>query len=159
MPNTAGNVVAVAETLGGCPQSGTAAGKGRVGMIELSASKEHALVRVHGNIDKSLAPSLRDGLSWATDHHIGVVVDLAGASLIDPVGLGVLVRARSRARHRGTVLCLVAPSRYLMTVLHTMRVDVLFPTFPDCGSAFSWLRCGDPATPPALAPAAADAGS
>jgi hypothetical protein len=62
------------------------------------------------------------------------------------------------ARHRGGVLCLVAPSRYVLTVLHTMHVDGVFPTFADGVAAFSWLRRGDLARVPALDQAVAAAG-
>jgi anti-sigma B factor antagonist len=109
-------------------------------MIELTTREESALVRVHGNLDATMAPDLRDALCWAVDRHPAVVVDLAGSPRVDPAGLGVLIRAHGRARHRGGVLCLVAPSRFVLTVLHTMHVDGVFPIFDDCVTALRWGR-------------------
>jgi anti-anti-sigma factor len=109
-------------------------------MIELTTLEESALLRLHGNLDAAMAPDLRDALCWAVDRHSAVVVDLAGSPRVDPAGLGVLIRAHGRARHRGGVLCLVAPSRFVLTVLHTMHVDGVFPIFDDCVTALRWVR-------------------
>ncbi len=70
---------------------------------------------------------LRVALTKATEHDGQVVVDLSAVEHIDSVGLGLLVRARQEARQRGTELCLYAPSRFVLTVLHTMRLDAAFP--------------------------------
>jgi anti-anti-sigma factor len=109
-------------------------------MIELTTREESALVRVHGDLDAASAPDLRDTLCWAVDRHSAVVVDLAGSPRVDPAGLGVLIRAHGRARHRGVVICLVAPSRFVLTVLHTMHVDGVFPIFDECVTALRWVR-------------------
>ena len=118
-------------------------------MIELTTRNEYALIRVHGDLDLEMAPDLRDALGWAVDGHRGVVIDLAGAPRLDSAGLGVLIRAHGRARHRDGVICLVAPSRFVLTVLHTMHVDGVFPIFDDCPSAFRWIA--EEATAPAEA--------
>ncbi|WFE40188.1 STAS domain-containing protein [Micromonospora sp. WMMD998] len=55
-----------------------------------------------------------------------VHVDLAGIEVIDSAGLGLLVRAHQDARRDGRQLCLVSPSRFVLTVLHTMRLDGVF---------------------------------
>jgi anti-sigma B factor antagonist len=109
-------------------------------MIELKELREHALIRVHGDLDLALAPDLRDTLGSAVDEHRGVVVDLADVPRLDSAGLGVLIRAHGRARHRGGVICLVAPSRFVLTVLHTMHVDGVFPIFDDTVTALRWIR-------------------
>ncbi|WP_018720080.1 STAS domain-containing protein [Salinispora fenicalii] len=74
---------------------------------------------------------LRTALSKATEHDGRVVVDLSAVEQIDSVGLGLLVRARQEARQRGAELCLHAPSRFVLTVLHTMRLDTAFPVVTD----------------------------
>jgi anti-anti-sigma factor len=109
-------------------------------MIELTTTGNSALVRVHGNLDATMAPDLRDALCWAADRHGNVVVDLSGSPRVDPAGLGVLIRAHGRAKHNGGVICLVAPSRFVLTVLHTMHVDGVFPIFDDCVTALRWVR-------------------
>lgn len=120
-------------------------------MIELTTTADSALVRVHGNLDATMAPDLRDALCWAVDRHNAVVVDLAGSPRVDPAGLSVLIRAHGRAKHRGGIICLVAPSRFVLTVLHTMRVDGVFPVFDDCVTALRWVRAEAAATASAAA--------
>lgn len=120
-------------------------------MIELTNSGDSALIRVHGNLDATTAPDLRDALCWAVDHHTAVVVDLAGSPRVDPAGLGVLIRAHGRAKHRDGVICLVAPSRFVLTVLHTMHVDGVFPIFDDCVTALRWARAETAASDAAAA--------
>jgi anti-sigma B factor antagonist len=120
-------------------------------MIELTTAAESALIRVHGNLDATTAPDLRDALCWAVDKHAAVVVDLAGAPRVDPAGLGVLIRAHGRAKHRGGVVCLVAPSRFVLTVLHTMHIDGVFPIFDDCVTALRWVRAETAASAAAAA--------
>ncbi|GIM84691.1 STAS domain-containing protein [Salinispora arenicola] len=80
-------------------------------------------------VDESAAAvdPLRTALTEATEHEGRVVVDLSAVEQIDSVGLGLLVRARQEARQRGAELCLHAPSRFVLTVLHTMRLDTAFP--------------------------------
>ncbi|WP_025617309.1 STAS domain-containing protein [Salinispora cortesiana] len=74
---------------------------------------------------------LRAALSEATEHEGRVVVDLSAVEQIDSTGLGLLVRARQEARQRGAELWLHAPSRFVLTVLHTMRLDTAFPVVTD----------------------------
>ncbi|MER7456809.1 STAS domain-containing protein [Micromonospora sp. NPDC126480] len=73
------------------------------------------------------ADPLRIALAQATEQDGRVVVDLSAVEHIDSAGLGLLVRARQEARQRGAELCLYAPSRFVLTVLHTMRLDAAFP--------------------------------
>jgi anti-anti-sigma factor len=124
-------------------------------MIELTTREQDALVRVHGDLDIEMAADLRSALGWAVDRHHGVVVDLSGVPRLDSAGLGVLVRALGRARHHAGVLCLVGPSRFVRTVLHTMHVDGVFPIFDDCVTAFRWIN-DDEATTLAEQPQTAD---
>ncbi|MFI1194472.1 STAS domain-containing protein [Micromonospora sp. NPDC020750] len=73
--------------------------------------------------------ALRAALDDRVEFDGRAVVDLHGVEQIDPAGLGLLVRAHQQARNRGVVLCLAAPSRFVRTVLHTMRLDGVFPVF------------------------------
>lgn len=88
------------------------------------------------DIEADFAETLRDVLTDAVSTGRYVVLDLHAVHLIDSAGLGLLVRAHQQAKHRGGSLCLVEPSRYIRTVLHTMRLDTVFPTYPDEHSAF-----------------------
>jgi anti-sigma B factor antagonist len=107
--------------------------------VELTGHPGAAVVRVHADLDDQVAALLRDTLADAVDRYGDVVVDLAGAHTLDPAGLGVLVRAHRHARRRDGNLCLAAPSRFVVAVLHTMHVDGVFPIFDDCPSALRWL--------------------
>jgi anti-anti-sigma regulatory factor len=98
-----------------------------------------------GRGDRPAAPSDTPGgravqraLTGATVVGSYLVVDLGALPVIDPDGLGLLVRARGTARDRGLTLCLAAPSRFVRTVLHTMRLDTAFPivdSVADAGAA------------------------
>ena len=81
-----------------------------------------------------------------------VVVDMARVGLVHPVGLGLLVRAHREAKQRGAVLCLAAPSRFVVTVLHTMCLTSVFPVLEDREQALAWLarqrRAADAAPTP-----------
>jgi anti-sigma B factor antagonist len=107
--------------------------------VEVAAVEAVTVVHIHGDLDEALAPELRETLGAAVECSADVVVDLSEAPIVDPAGLGVLVRAHRRARRQGGNLCLVAPSRFVLTVLHTMHVDGVFPIFDDCVSALGWL--------------------
>ncbi|GAA3347080.1 hypothetical protein GCM10020358_60520 [Amorphoplanes nipponensis] len=92
------------------------------------------------DIDAGFAETLQDALMTAARTSRHIVLDLHAVHLIDSAGLGLLVRARQEVRHRGGSLGLVAPSRFIRTVLHTMRLDSVFPSHPDEASALSALR-------------------
>ncbi|BCJ62811.1 STAS domain-containing protein [Micromonospora endophytica] len=84
--------------------------------------------------------ALRAALREAVEVDGTVVVDLAKVSVIDSVGLGLLVRAHREVRERDARLCLAAPSRFIRTVLHTMRLDGVFPIFETLEHALAQLR-------------------
>ncbi|WP_433385220.1 STAS domain-containing protein [Micromonospora sp. KLBMP9576] len=90
-----------------------------------------------------MADELRAALRLAMDVPGHVVVDLTRVHLIDAGGLALLIRAHRDARDRGAVLCLAAPSRFILTVLHTMRVDGLFPVFASLAEALRLLAPGE----------------
>lgn len=91
------------------------------------------------HLDQRLADEMRQAITAAAGSGRDLVVDMTGSATIDPAGLGLLVRAHRSARQHGATLCLVAPSRFVLTVLHTMRLDGVFPIYPDRPSALSGL--------------------
>jgi anti-sigma B factor antagonist len=103
-----------------------------------SADGDITVVRVEAD----LTEALRDVLALAgTTRHM--VLDLTGVPTLDPEGLGLLVRARQQLRQDGRGwLCLAAPSRFVLTVLHIMRLETAFPVFADRRAAVTWLRSG-----------------
>ncbi|MGC4897082.1 STAS domain-containing protein [Micromonospora sp. DT31] len=76
--------------------------------------------------DVDPAEAVRRTLAERSVHGDRELVDLSALEVIDSAGLGLLVRAHQDARRDGRRLCLVSPSRFVLTVLHTMRLDGLF---------------------------------
>jgi anti-sigma B factor antagonist len=111
-------------------------------VIDVVVRDDAAVVRVRADVDATVADALRRAIAEAAEHYRHVILDLADAPTLDSAGLGALVRAHKHARQRDAVLCFAGPSRYVVTVLHTMKVDGLFPTFDDIASALDWLRVG-----------------
>ncbi|SCE98988.1 STAS domain-containing protein [Micromonospora mirobrigensis] len=88
-----------------------------------------------GDDPREPAEGVRRALAGTVDLGDRLLVDLSDVEVIDPAGLGLLVRAHQDARARSAALCLVAPSRFVLTVLHTMRLDGVFPVFPSRAAA------------------------
>ncbi|AGZ42121.1 STAS domain-containing protein [Actinoplanes friuliensis] len=111
-------------------------------LVELDEGEgaEVAVVHVRADLDATVVPTLRETLTDAVDRHRHVVVDLSAVPTLDDAGLGLLVRAHRRARRHDGMVVFAGPSRFVITVLHTMHVDGLFPIFDDCDAALEWLR-------------------
>ncbi|SIM69088.1 STAS domain-containing protein [Micromonospora cremea] len=99
-------------------------------------------VAATGDVDLDTGDSLRAALRHAAEVEGHLVVDLTRVHLIDSIDLGLLVRAHREARDRGVTLCLAAPSRFVRTVLHTMRLDRAFPVFESRDEALAQLSQG-----------------
>ena len=108
--------------------------------IEVEEHQVCAVVRLHADLDVVVTERLRAALDSAGQRGVDIVLDLGDAAVIDPAALSLLVRAHRRARAADRLICLAAPSRYIVTVLHTMRVAGLFPIFSDVDAAVTWLR-------------------
>lgn len=108
--------------------------------VVLDERPDAVVVHVHAGLDAAVAATLRETLTDAVDRHPAVIVDLSAVPTLDDVGLGLLVRAHRQARRRDGVVVLAGPSRFVITVLHTMHVDGLFPILDDCEAALDWLR-------------------
>ncbi|MEU8167173.1 STAS domain-containing protein [Micromonospora sp. NPDC049004] len=104
-------------------------GHGSGGVLGIDHLDDATVVTTTGDIDLHTGEALRAALRDAVDADGPVVVDLSRVHVIDSTGLGLLVRAHLDARERGVTLCLAAPSRFIRTVLHTMRLDGVFPIF------------------------------
>ena len=106
--------------------TGTTGAQGRVSQRR---TRFAAVVDITGDIDVDIVAQLRTALNSAVAARTQVVVGLAQVRAIDSAGLGVLVRARRAARRRNGDLLLASPSRFVRTVLRTMRLHNAFPTF------------------------------
>ncbi|MEV4727201.1 STAS domain-containing protein [Micromonospora humida] len=118
-----------------------------LGVLGVEHLDEVAVVTAAGDLDLATGDVLHGALAEAVGADRHVVVDLARVHLIDSTALGELVRARQDARQRDRQLSLAGPSRFVRTVLHTMRLDRVFPVFDTRRAAVDWSR--SPATAPA----------
>jgi anti-anti-sigma factor len=116
-----------------------AAGAERGWSAAISDEPQACVVRLRGQLDILFATELREVLVDAANRHRNVVLDLREVRLLDSTGLGQLVQARQLAEARGGHLCLVAPSPFIRSVLHTMRLDPVFEIFPEARDALRWL--------------------
>ncbi len=98
--------------------------------IRRRAGADTAVVTPLTDLDEASAGLLREPLADVVRTHRNVLLDMRAVAIIDSAGLGLLVRAHQDARDRGGSLALVAPSRYVLTVLHTMRLDQMFEILP-----------------------------
>ncbi|WP_430788617.1 STAS domain-containing protein [Actinoplanes sp. G11-F43] len=111
------------------------------GVCDVYDPGEHARVVVlRADLDLHRVDHVRPALMDAADSGRDVIVDMRDAGVIDSAGLGLLVRAYRCAKRRGAGLSLVAPSRFVVTVLHTMHLDGMFPTFPDEEAALAFAN-------------------
>ncbi|MEV6489074.1 STAS domain-containing protein [Actinoplanes sp. NPDC051633] len=97
-----------------------------------------------GDLDAAAATALRDDLMDAAERGVHVVMDLHRVHVIDPAALGLLVRAHQRTKQQNGILALAAPSRFVLTVLHTMRLDTVFTTYADQRAAIEALSRDEP---------------
>ena len=87
------------------------------------------------DLGDDVAEALRPALMSAATAGRNVVVDLHAVHTIEPAALSLLVRAHREARLHGGTVSLAAPSRFIQTVLHTMRLDGVFPVLGDSPAA------------------------
>ncbi|MCG5461924.1 STAS domain-containing protein [Micromonospora sp. NPDC053740] len=125
------------------------------GILGIDHLDDVTVVAAAGDVDLDTGDTLRTALRHAADMGGHVVVDLSRVHLIDSTGLGHLVRAHREARDRGATLCLAAPSRFIRTVLHTMRLDGAFPIFDSPEEALAQLSKGSAVAQPTAAAAKA----
>lgn len=110
----------------------------------LHRKPDAVVVAATGDMRQQTAEDLRALLATAIDAGRPVVLDLEGVNVVDSVSLGVLVRARQEARRREIPLCLAAPSRFVLAVLHTMRLRHAFPVYGSRAEAIAALTGGVP---------------
>lgn len=70
-----------------------------------------------------------------------LVLDLSRVVSCDPAGLAVLVGTQRRARLRGIVVRLVAPSVPVARLLHSTGLDRCLTVAPDLPGALAMGRC------------------
>ncbi|BBH67161.1 hypothetical protein ACTI_38460 [Actinoplanes sp. OR16] len=99
------------------------------------------IVTPPADLDTEVAELIRPALMEAAAEGLDVVVDLREVHIIDSAGLGLLVRAHQEAKQHGGRFALAAPSRFVLTVLHTMKLDGMFALYPDREAALFSVNC------------------
>lgn len=97
--------------------------------VAVETTPTAAVVRIAGDVDLDVAAELRAAFETAAASRPYVIADLSRAATIDSLGLGTVVRARNMARRQQSELLLAGPSRFVRTVLRTMRLHTAFRTF------------------------------
>ncbi len=106
---------------------------------EITTNGDLVTVVLHGDLDLLVQAHLRQTLADVCETLTHVVLDLADVRLVDSTGLSLLVRAHQAIKRRGGTVCLAAPSKFVQTVLYTMRLHPMFPIFEDSVAAAEWL--------------------
>ncbi|SCL22645.1 anti-anti-sigma factor [Micromonospora pallida] len=135
------SLVAAPPEVGGPVDAATGPGGWQVDVEELP---EAVVLTPGGDIDALVVDVLREALAAALSGDRDVVLDLCRVGMLDSTGLGLLVRAHREARQQGRSFCLVAPSRFVLTVLHTMRLESVFLVFDHRAQALACLAAERP---------------
>jgi anti-anti-sigma factor len=103
------------------------------------------VVRLDGDLGIASARALRERLiSVLRPGTRLLIVDLSSVQSCDPAGLGVLIGTQRRAKERGIVVCLVAPSSPVAELLHATGLERYLTVCSD-------MRAGAAAAPQLLA--------
>ena len=106
--------------------------------LEVTERDVAVIVRVHGEVDVSTAPRLRQELvELASQGRSLVIVDLDRVDFLDSTGLGVLVGGLKRFRALGGDLVLVCTRERILRVLAMTRLDRAFDLHASVGAALS----------------------
>ncbi|MDP7070384.1 MAG: STAS domain-containing protein [Phycisphaerales bacterium] len=94
------------------------------------------VIEADGGLDGTNAARFSDDVLAIVDGGIGrLIIDCARLTHVSSVGLGALIRIRSRAAKAGGDVKLCNVSGLPMQVLHASRLDRVFGLYPDLNRA------------------------
>jgi anti-sigma B factor antagonist len=104
--------------------------------VRVEVHDHWTVARVHGDLDLTTAPRLREQLvATLTSTATRLVLDLQDVAFIDSTGLGVLVGILKRTRTLGGDLRLVSTRPALRDLLRLTDLDQALRCFDDVASA------------------------
>jgi anti-anti-sigma factor len=116
-------------------------------LLDLQASS--IVVELDGDLGVANAQALREGLISVLGPGTRLLaVDLSRVRSCDPAGLAVLIGTQRRARERGIVVCLVAPSPPVTELLHSTGLERCLNVCSGLPGVLAWER-GESARAPA----------
>jgi anti-sigma B factor antagonist len=96
--------------------------------IEATAENGTAVVAVHGSVDLTTAPDLRDRLAELIDDgNRCIIADLTATDFLDSTGLGALVAALKRLRMKDGEIRVVCTAGHVRKVFEITSLDRVFP--------------------------------
>jgi anti-anti-sigma factor len=96
----------------------------------------YTVVAIHGQLDTTTVPSLRERLLLALHHTtFPVIIDLSGVSSCDTAGLAPLIGARRRGRLHGITVSLAAPRPNMSRLLRTTGLHRAFAVYSTIATA------------------------
>ncbi len=96
--------------------------------IDLEHRGNVAIMKLTGSANMDVSGVLQDRLCELVDSPIEqLVLDLSDLAFVGSAGLGAIIAAHLRCRHRRCVIKLVAPQPRIQELLHVTRLTQLFP--------------------------------
>ncbi len=110
---------------------GPEAGEG--GLCRVERLKQGLRISIHGDIDYSRAPELRQALlAQLGSKPARLIVDLSGVPYMDSSGVATLVEAFQVQRERGGKLVLCALQPKVKGIFEIARLDTVFQIVESC---------------------------
>lgn len=109
----------------------------------LHALEKIVVCRLAGELDVTVIRELRALLTFLSDRHVHIVLDLRALRLLDSKVVGVLLRTRHGLLRRGGLLCLAAPSPLVVALLGALRLAGVFEVFDSGEDAVRRLQHAD----------------
>lgn len=104
--------------------------------VETIGTPPVVVLVVRGQADLHTAPELRNAINAALDAGAtGLVVDLAEASFVDSMTLGVLLGAVKRLRPSGGKVSIVCVDPHIRRIFEITMLDRVFSLHDDRGAA------------------------